>query len=164
MSKVAVILSALGFGACIFGYVASFSGPLVDRISPGFIPLLIMLIFLALPMWALEYHGGWEWNPFPWKKFARGMPTWVAPCGLGLSLVTVAHIAWFAFHSGMGTPAILDGQYVLDSRGHILKILTQSEYFALSGAFVRGGATLMASFYYVPMTYWWFRRNDRTQP
>lgn len=152
-------LSACGFAASIFAYIASFSGALVDTIFPGFVPLLFGWIVLFIPMYALEYPAS-RAPTFFWK-FARGMPSWVAPCGTALSLIGVAHLVWVSVHSGLGVPAIQDGQYVLGSRGRILKVLTQAEYLTLAAAGLRACATIMISFYFAPMMYWWFRRKDR---
>jgi len=64
-------------------------------------------------------------------------------------------------HAGLGVPAIVDGQYVLDSRGRILKALTQAEYFTLKEGELRASASMMIYFYFVPMMYWWYRRNHQ---
>jgi hypothetical protein len=61
----------------------------------------------------------------------------------------------------LGVPAIVDGQYVLDNHGRILKVLTRTEYLTLTAAALRGFASFMISFYFAPVAYWWFRRNDR---
>jgi hypothetical protein len=55
----------------------------------------------------------------------------------------------------------MDGQYVLDSHGRILKVLTQAEYVTLKEALLRIFATLMSTCYFMPMMYWWFRRNPQ---
>jgi len=115
---------------------------------------------LFAPIYALEYPASRTLS-FSWKGFARGMPSWVAPCSRLLSLIALAHFVWFAVHSGWGVPAIEDGQYVLTARGKILKVLTQAEYLKLTAAGGRMFATMMISFYFVPMMYWWFRRNQQ---
>lgn len=155
------ILSACGFATSIFGYFASFSGALVDTVFPWFVPLLLGWMALFIPIYALEYPA--SRSPTFFWKFARGMPSWVAPCGAALSVIGISHLVWFGLHSGLGVPAIVDGQYVLDTRGRILKVLTRAEYLALRAAGLRAFATMMMSFYYAPMMYWWFRRNDRSE-
>jgi hypothetical protein len=152
-------LAACGFAMSTFAYVGSFSGALVDTLFPGLLPLLLGWIVLFVPMYAFEYPASIK-PSFFWK-FARGMPSWAAPCGMVLSLIGVAHLIWFGVHSGLGVPAIVDGQYVIDSRGRILKVLTQAEYITLRAAGLRAGATIMVSFYFAPMVYWWFRRSRK---
>jgi hypothetical protein len=113
------------------------------------------MIAVFLPMYALEYPAS-RAPSFFLTGFARGMPSWVVPCGALLSLVGIAHLVWFGVHSGLGVPVVADGQHVLDSRGHILKILTEPEYLSLKRAELRMLGSMMTSFYFVPMMYWWF--------
>jgi hypothetical protein len=89
------------------------------------------------------------------------MPNWVVPTFRLMSLIAVAHFLWYVVRYGPGTPSIVDGQYVLDMRGRIPKVLTQTEYTTLRAAAGRALAALTISFYFVPMAYWWYRRNDR---
>jgi len=76
-------------------------------------------------------------------------------------LVALAHFVWCVVHYGWGAPEIVDGQYVLDSRGRILKVLTQAEYLKLRAVGARAIATILIYFYFTPMMYWWFRRNPQ---
>ena len=153
-------LSAVGFAACILIYIESFSGATINSSLPWLILLGIGAFALGMPVQILEYPGS-RAPTFYWKGFARGMPNWVAPCAGLLWLIAIAHFAWFALHSGWGVPAILDGQYVINARGRVLRVLTQGEYLTLQEAWLRGVASIMISCYFVPMMYWWFRRNDR---
>jgi hypothetical protein len=153
-------LSACGIAACIFAYIYSFFGAPVDTILPWVIPLILGWMVLFATIYAIEYPAS-RTPSFSWKGFARGMPSWVAPCSWILSLIAIANLVWFAMHSGLGVPAIVDGQYVLDSRGRILKVLTHAEYITLKEAELRAFATMMIFFYFVPMLYWWYRRNHR---
>jgi hypothetical protein len=138
--------------ASVLAYIASFSGTNVDTLFPWYVPLFLGWMALFIPMYVLEYPASRD-PAFFWK-FARGMPGWVAPCGIALSLIGVAHIVWFGVHSGLGVPAILDGQYVIEARGRILKILTRTDYLALRAALLRACATVMISFYFAPVMYW----------
>jgi hypothetical protein len=56
---------------------------------------------LFAPIYALEYLGSSE-PSLAWKGFARGLPSWVGPCGVLLSLIALAHFIWFAVHSHWG--------------------------------------------------------------
>jgi len=161
MRRVAIFLSACGFAANFLAYVGSFSGASVDTIFPWFILLFVGWIMLFIPMYVLEYPA--SRSPIFFWKFARCMPSWVAPCSMALALIGIAHLVWFGVHSGLGVPAIRDGQYVLASRGRILKVLTESDYFAFRAAGIRACATIMMSFYFAPMTYWWFGPRDRAE-
>ncbi len=118
------------------------------------------MIALFIPIYALEYPASRK-PTFFLKGFARGLPSWVAPCSGLLSLIGIAHLVWFAVHSGWGVPTILDGQYVLDTRGQILKVLTEAEYLTLKKAELRMFAAMMTALYFVPTMYWWFPRNEQ---
>jgi hypothetical protein len=154
----AAFLAACGIAASILAYVVSFDGALVDIAFPWLGLLFIGSMALIIPIYARDYPAS-RVPSFVWKGFARGMPSWVAPCSWFLSLICIAHFVWFAVHTGWGVPEIQDGQYILDARGQTLKVLTQSEYFTLKEAELRMFATLMIYFYFLPMTYWWFRRE-----
>jgi len=61
----------------------------------------------------------------------------------------------------LGVPEVQDGQYVLISHGHILKVLTQAEFVKLRAAGARMFASVMILFYFMPVMYWWFRRGHQ---
>src|SRR6266850_6252630 len=151
-------LSACAIALSVFAYVFSFFGAPVDKILPWSLVLFLGIIALIVPIYFLEYPASRKWN-WSWKEWARGMPSWVAPCFWLLELFAATHFVWFALHSGAGVPDIIDGQYVLDSHGQIVKILTREEYLSLREAFLRVVATIMISLYFVPMMYWWFRQS-----
>ena len=147
--KLLAFLSCCGLAACTLAYVVSFFGATMNDSSGWIIILCIGVFALGVPVQILEYPGSRALT-FYWKGFARGMPSWVAPCARILWLIAIAHFAWFALHSGWGVPAILDGQYVIDARGHILRVLTQAEYLTLQEAWLRGVATVMIACYLCP--------------
>lgn len=155
------ILSACGIGMSIVVYVESFVGATIG-INSGWITVLFVGAFvLTIPMLILEYPES-RTPAFYWKGFSRGMPTWVVYCSWLFWATAIAQFVWFVLHAGAGSPTILDGQYVLDERGHILRVLTKEEYFSLEGAELRGVCTLIICVYFPGMTYWWFRRNNQT--
>src|SRR6266404_2627443 len=161
VGRVLAFLSASVIAACILGYMYSFFGAPVDKIlSWGFLLLIPGWMAMVLPMYVLEYPLS-RTPSFSLKGFARGMPSWVAPCSWLLSLIAVAHLVWLAVQNGWGVPEIVNGQYVLDSRGRILKVLTEAEYLALTEAFLRAFTAVMISFYFPTTMYWWFRRSDQ---
>jgi hypothetical protein len=121
-------------------------------------------IVLYVPIYAIEYPVGVStspWRGVSWKQMSRGMPSWVTPCVVLLSLIYVGHFIWFTLHTGLGVPSIRDGQYVIGSRERNLRTLSSSEYFVLKAEELRMLATLMITAYFMPMMYWWFRRNEQ---
>jgi hypothetical protein len=160
--RVFAFLSACGIAACVLAYIYSFFAGQVDTILPWWVLLILVGMALVAPIYALEYPSS-RAPSFSWKGFARGMPSWVAPCFWVLSLIAIAHFVWSAAQDGLGVPAIVDGQYVLDNHGRILKVLTQAEYLTLKAAELRALATMMISVYFVPLVYWWFRRSHHEE-
>ena len=152
------LLSACGIAACIPVYIESFSGATIDNSWRWLLLLGIGVFAVGMPIHILEYPSSKNWN-FYWKEFARGMPSWVVAFECLLVLVVIAHFVWYYLQGGFGVPGIKDGEYVLDNRGRILKVLTQAEYFTLQEAQLRIVASLIISSYFMPMMYWWFRRN-----
>jgi hypothetical protein len=65
-------------------------------------------------------------------SLARKIPGWVGVCGIALLLTGVVHLVWFGAHSSLGAPEIINGQYVLDSRGRIMKVITEAEFVAIA--------------------------------
>jgi hypothetical protein len=158
--SVFAFLSACGIVASILAYIVSFHDALVDIAFPWLGILLLGWMALIFPIYSRDYPAS-RAPSFVWKGFTRDMPKWVAPCSWLLSLICLAHFVWFAVHAGWGVPEIQDGQYILGARGHILKVLTQTEYFTLKEAELRMLPALMIYFYFLPVTYWWFRRNQQ---
>lgn len=157
MHRIPALLSFLGFAASIIAYVESFSGSSSESVFRWWIVLIPGMIGLFIPLYVREYPSS-RAPLFFLTGFAREMPEWVAPCAKALAVIGLIHLIWFAAHSGLGAPSIEDGQYVLSSRSHVLKVLSRAEYMALRGDELRAFASMTAAFYFVPMMYWWFRR------
>jgi hypothetical protein len=157
------LLSTCGLAASFVAYAESFSVSRADTIFRWWIVLLPGWMALFVPIYVLEYPAS-KAPSFAWKVFARGMPSWVAPCFWLLSLIALAHFAWFHVHAHWGVPEVRDGQYVLISHGHTLKVLTQADYVKLRAAGARMFASGMIMFYFMPVMYWWFPRpSERTR-
>lgn len=148
-------LSACAIALSVFAYVASFFGTTVDEMLPWAVIPVLGFMVLFVPIYFLEYPASRRWS-WSFKGWARDMPNWVVRCFWLLQLIAIAHFAWSAAQNGLGVPEIVDGQYVLDSSGRILKVLTRTEYLKLRQGMERALATIMISLYFVPMMYWWF--------
>jgi hypothetical protein len=158
--KILAFLSACGIVLSLFGYIYSFFGAPVDGLLQWGLLLAPVAGALIVPIRALEHRSSTV-PTHSWRGFAHGMPRWFGPVANLLAIVAVAHLTWCFVQNGPGVPAIVNGEYVLDSRGRILKALTQSEYLALKAIELRVLATLVLSVYFVPMTYWCFQRNHQ---
>ena len=152
------VLAACGIAVSILAYVESLSGATIDDMLPSVAVLVIGAIVLQIPIFVLERSS---LRRFYWKGFARGMPSWVVPFVKLFWLIFLAHLFWFFVRSGAGVPIIKDGQYIISSRGRILKVLTKPEYLTLKAGELREFAALMIACYLMPMMYWWFPRNHQ---
>lgn len=156
---VLAFLSTSGFAGGALAYASTFRQVPTDKIFPWMGLLCIGMMLLFAPIFVLEYPES-RAPSFFYQGFARGMPRWVSPCEWILALIALTQVIWFALQSGPGVPAVQDGQYVIESRGQILRVISEAEYLGLKEAALRMFSAMMVSFYYVPMAYWWFRRND----
>ena len=163
LRRVFVFLAACGIALSIVAYVASFSASQSDIIFRWAIVLFPGWMVFYVSIFYLEYPSSKEPN-FTWTGFARGMRSWVAPCSSTLWLIFVAHLVWFGVRTGFGNPEIRDGQYALVTRGRILSVLTQAAYIKLRAVEARMLAAAMITLYFLPMMYWWFRRNETSSP
>jgi hypothetical protein len=152
-------ISTCGIAASVFIYIESFSGATINNSWIWAIPLGVGLCVVGIPIRSVEHPSS---QSFDWKGFAQGMPRWVVLGNYLLVLVVIAHFVWYYLHGGSGVPTIIDGQYVLNSHGRILKVLTQTEYLTLQEEQLRIAASLIIASYYMPMMYWWFPRASAT--
>jgi hypothetical protein len=140
-------------------YGLSFSYDVVDKLFPWLIPLFA--VFIVLQIFIVFHHnastGRWRWY---WNELTRGKPAWVAFFYYLLMATFAGHFIWSIHENGPGVPAIIDGQYVLDSNGRIFKELTEQEYLRLRSLDLRTFAMLFIFFYFVHAVYWHFQNDD----
>lgn len=153
-------LSACGIAVSIVAYIESLSGATLDDMLQWVIVLGIGAIAIHIPMYVLERSSVKD-RTFYWKGFARGMPSWAVPLVKLFWLIALAHFVWFFVQSHHAVPIIKDGQWILSSRGRIIKVLTLREYLTLRAEDLRVFAALMIACYLAPMMYWWFPRNHQ---
>ncbi len=153
-------LSACGIAVGIVAYVESLSGTTIEDRSQWMIVLGVGVIAIQIPMLVLG-RSSVKSRTFFWKGFARGMPRWVVSFVKLFWLIALAHFIWFFIKSHHAVPLIEDGQFILSSRGRIVKVLTEQEYLTLKSEELRVFAALMVACYLAPMMYWWFPRNHR---
>jgi hypothetical protein len=155
--KFLAVISGCGLAAAIAIYIASFNGSTLDDLFRWAIFLHIGVFMLLLAMYAADYSA-FKSRVFFWKEFGRGMPKWVVPTIKWLGAFFVIHFIVFLWQSHAASPEMKDGNYVLNNHGHILRMLTKSEYLRLKAGELRLFATGWIFFYFVPTAYWWFRR------
>jgi hypothetical protein len=151
-------LSACGIAVSIVAYVESLSGTTIGDRSERMIVLGVGVIAIHIPMFVLERSSVKSATLF-WKEFARGVPRWGVLCVKSFWLIALMYFVWFYIKSHHAVPLIKDGEFILSSRGRIVKVLTQQEYLTLKSEELRVFAALMFACYLAPMMYWWFPRN-----
>jgi len=147
-------VSVLGIAASVALCGLSFDLNLVDKLFLWLLPMFGILFVLGILM--VFHHqastGTWRWR---WNEQTRGKPAWAAFWFYLLLANFAGHFIWTMYDSGGGVPAIVDGDYVLDSRGHILKELTAEEYFSLRSLDLRLFAMLYLYLYFAHAVYWY---------
>lgn len=153
-----MLLSAGCMAISICAYVYSFCSTSVEGII-GWGPLVFLFaLVMSAPIYAREYPASRAPDFFVYG-FARKMPGWVSACVVVLLIFAALHFVLCIMQYGGGVPTILDGQYVINSHGHILKTLTVEQYQAFKELELRLLASMMLYFSFVPMTYWYFFRD-----
>jgi hypothetical protein len=150
-------LSACGIAAGLFVYFESFLGATMGNSWVWLILLAVGSLLVGVPIQRLERRSPRNWMFFR-AGFMRGMPSWVVVCNYLLLALFIEHFVAYSVRSGYGVPAIIDGQYVLDSRGKILKVITQAEYLSLQEEGLRVTLSAIIASYFMPMMYWWVPR------
>src|SRR5450432_143420 len=160
MRRFLAILSASGLAAATYAYIGSFAGSTMDALVQWAFVLHIGIFLLMLPMYVVEPLST-KSRTFFWKEFAIGIPRWVVPVAKLLGLICAIHFVIFLVESHAASLQIKDGEFVLNSHGRIVKVLTQSEYWHVKGAELRMFATGWIFFYFVQTMYWWFPRRHQ---
>jgi hypothetical protein len=159
LRRILALISASGLAASLAIYVASYTVSTMDGLFRWAIILHVGVFFLLLSIYLPNYSALRRASLF-WKEFGRGMPKWVVPTIKSLGAFFVIHFVIFLLQSHAAAPEFKDGEYVLNDHGHIVKVLTHSEYLRLKGGELRLFATGWIFFYFVPTVYWWFRRPN----
>ena len=135
----------------------------MDAIPRLVVSLHVGVFILLVPMFSVEYSGLRD-RSFLWKGFALGKPKGIISGIRFLGLFFALHFVLFLVQSHASVPEIINGQYVLDNHGQIVKVLTYSEYWALKGAELRLFATGWIFFYFVATVYWWYPKPSLSSP
>lgn len=146
-------LSAGGAGICVAIYIRSLAGVKFDATVE--LGMALGAIALSVPIALFESRSLESKRAF-WRDAMRALPAWARGIVTVFWLVAIAHFVWFFFSGHRGVPTIKDGQFIIDSHGRIIKVLTEHEYWALKGEEVRSLASLMVAVYLNAAMNWWF--------
>jgi hypothetical protein len=159
MRKLVALISALGLAASVAFFIASFFGATMTMAKPEIL-LHLGIFALFVPTVVIE-RSAIRRNTFFWTDFARSRPDWVMTGIKLLSLFFVVVFVLLLILTHAASPEIQNGDYVLDSHGKIVGLLTRAEYLFLKGWELRFIASAWMFAYFVLTTYWWFPMNKR---
>jgi hypothetical protein len=146
-------LSACVAALCVLVYAASLTGIRFDEVVWN--GLVAGAIAVSAPLAFFE-HRSLRARTY-WRDSARAMPLWARATGKAFWLIAMAHFVWFFFSGYQGSPTIQpDGQFVINSHGRILKVLTESEYWTVKAAELRFLISLIMAVCISTMMAWWF--------
>lgn len=155
------LISVVAVLVCAFAYVSIFYAP-SEKIPLGWSVLAFGGIFVNIvSIYFAEFPNAVR-GRVTWRQLHRDTPKWGSNCEIALGVLAVAHFLWLLKLTGGGATAIIDGQFVLDSHGQILRVLTESEYFAIRGLWLRCFAFGYGAMYVSIALYWFFRDNQKT--
>ena len=145
---------------CALAYVNSFLATPTESMFSWSIVLFAGIFANIVAVYAVE------WPRLDGLRLTRGqlmrdMPRWVNWWEIALAIMLVAHFLWMVREAGLGVPAIVDGQYVVESRGRILEVITESDYIHLKCIEFRIGAVLFLAIYFSLTMYWWFHKSRK---
>ncbi len=148
-------------GVC---YLASFFGLSVGP-SSNAQPWCFLLVaggFLTgVAMTLTEFDGELSDRTLFFKRFSVGRPAWALSMVRLLFLVFVVHFVGFMFLTKLGSPDMVEGQFVL--KGHReKKVLSRAEYELLTGGETRMAASFGICLYLYTALYWWGPRIKTT--
>jgi hypothetical protein len=164
MRKIPAIAAALGLIASVYVFIASLYGLTLNKLGGRALLLHLGIFALAVPYIVVERMKA-NGQQFSYGGVApyEGRPIWVKR---SMGIVFAFFITFFLIFLIQGHAAsreIIDGEYVLNNHGTIVRYLSANEYFQMKASelclFASGW---MAN--YGLMMYWWFPRPIAETP
>ncbi|MEP6506011.1 MAG: hypothetical protein ABJD97_21935 [Betaproteobacteria bacterium] len=150
-------VALIGFVLSLAVHVAAYAGIDVETAVPA-VWLLhagVFAVFLPFVLSSRKVIG----RRAPRGAWREVMPTWVMVVGaLLLAYVVVNFFTAMRMLAG-GSPALVDGQYVLQNHGRFVSTLTLPEYTAARALVVRMFSGHWLFFYFAPFAYFAFARS-----
>ena len=153
MRKVVAIAAAPGLLAAIYVFVASFFGLTMDKLGAKAVLLHLGIFALGIPLPIVERCGKGV-DPF------RGKPRGALRSIQILFFLFVATFFTFLALSHAASPEIINGDYVLNNHGKIVRYISERDYLSLKSWELRLFASLWMFAYYSLIMRWWFPRQD----
>ena len=139
-----LMLSAVGFILSVIAHLSTFAGysPLVTE-STWSLNLGLWLVWLPLLTMSFNQLFSYANEGDVWKVIPPFAPMWSKNLSVILLLYAFFNFIYvMTFLNHGGFPAIIDGQYVLNTYnyGPILKVLTEAEYHLHEAYLLRAGS------------------------
>jgi len=150
-------LAFAGFAASAGVHVASLAGldvqaqwPAVWSLHLGF--FVVFLPFVISSRKRLGARPGLA-------ALRENFPAWLIAAAGALTIYAIVNFVLFAVHGLGGTPAIVDGKYVLQNHGHLVREIGRAEFLQAKVMELRGFSGHWMIFYFIPFAYFMFSRR-----
>ncbi|HSH03707.1 MAG TPA: hypothetical protein VLL52_14405 [Anaerolineae bacterium] len=141
------------FGLSVMIHVTAVLGVNWFNLFP---PIMLMHLVVFIPFIALVMTGGGRMKG---RDFFGPIPIW-GRVVMGLVLVyTILNFFYFMQLSEGGGPSIVDGQFVIQSHGTIIREITEAEYNRQQAYVVRGFSGHWMLFALAPALFFTFGRD-----
>jgi hypothetical protein len=162
MRKIPAIVAALGLIASVYVFIASLYGLTLNKLGGRALLLHLGIFALAVPYIVVERmktNGQqFSYGVAPYD----GRPIWVKR---SMSIFFALFITFFLIFLIQGhAPKVIDGDYVLNNHGTIVRYLSANEYFQMKASELRLFASGWMAVYYGLMMHWWFPRPIAETP
>ena len=95
-----------------------------------------------------------------WRQAQKALvPAPLRQLGSALLTYAVLNFMWTMLTLSHGSPAVVDGQYVLQNHGHVVGEITQAQYAAGKAAQMRLFSGHWMAFYFLPFAFFGFAKR-----
>jgi hypothetical protein len=164
MRKIPAVVVALGLIASVYVFIASLYGLTLNKLGGKALLLHLAIFALAVPYIVVERmktNGQqFSYGVAPYD----GRPIWVKrSMGIFFALF-ITFFLIFLIQGHAAAPKVIDGDYVLNNHGTIVRYLSANEYFQMKASELRLFASGWMAVYYGLMMHWWFPRPIAETP
>jgi hypothetical protein len=117
----------------------------------GFMFVLFFMAVRVARKQDMRLNGGWSW-----KQVLEHAPKWVPYSLAALTVYTGFNFLFSLWYLNEGlTPGVVQGQYVMQDHGNVVRTLSQAEYWRHSAYELRGMSTHIILFTAVALGILW---------
>jgi hypothetical protein len=143
------LLAAATHAASLAGIDVAERIPAVWALHVGIFPVFAPVIFSARRLL----------GPKPSLSQLRAvLPAWVMAAGVTVFVYAMVNFMLFLAAAQGGTAASVNGRYVLQNHGEVIRELNDTEYTAFKANELRGFSGHWLLFYFVPFAYFFFAK------